>query len=64
MKPEVVKALNRITKKHKEHKVVVIGHSLGGAIATIAAFDLRRNADFGKKVELVRPSPSPDLYRD
>ena len=53
MKPGAVKTLQDLTKKHKGHRVVVVGHSLGAAIATIAAFDLRRDAQFGGKVELV-----------
>ncbi|KAF2674127.1 alpha/beta-hydrolase, partial [Microthyrium microscopicum] len=49
-KPQVMKAVNESLNKFPNNKLVVTGHSLGGAIATIAAIDLRSN---GVAVDLV-----------
>lgn len=48
-KPEVTKKINELIEKHKDAKIVFTGHSLGGAIATLAALDASTNNEFKDK---------------
>lgn len=41
VKKEILESLKRLTGQHADYKVVVVGHSLGAAVATVAAADLR-----------------------
>ncbi|KAI9036528.1 lipase family protein [Aspergillus affinis] len=41
VKKEIVASLKRLTEQHADYRVVVVGHSLGAAVATVAAADLR-----------------------
>jgi len=49
-KPEIESALTTAQSKYPEYEIVATGHSLGAAVATVAAADLRST---GKNVALV-----------
>ncbi|KAK1140665.1 hypothetical protein N8T08_009978 [Aspergillus melleus] len=40
-KNDIVASLKRLTEQHADYRVVIVGHSLGAAVATVAAADLR-----------------------
>ena len=46
LRDEVVEALKRLSKKFSDVPILITGHSLGGAISTLAAIDLRYNYGF------------------
>jgi hypothetical protein len=49
-RPKVLEAITSARKTFPKNKIIVTGHSLGGAISTIAAADLRSN---GIPIDLV-----------
>lgn len=49
-RPLVLDAVNSAKSSHPDYQVVSTGHSLGGALATLAAADIRKS---GHDVELV-----------
>ena len=51
VKPQVQSVLANARKSFPSYKIVATGHSLGGAVATLAAADLRKN--LGYDVSLV-----------
>lgn len=55
LRPQIMAALNR----HRGKNVYVFGHSLGGALASLCALDLRINMtdDFGSVTHIVSGSP-------
>src|SRR6202012_51286 len=56
VRPQIEPILASATENYPSYKIVATGHSLGGAIATLAAADLRENA--GYDVSLVRSTRS------
>ncbi len=52
VKPQIQAVLASARKSFPSYKIVATGHSLGGAVATLAAADLRKNS--GYDVSLVR----------
>jgi putative lipase involved disintegration of autophagic bodies len=50
-RPKVLEAISSARKKFPTNKLIVTGHSLGGAISTVAVADLRSN---GIPVDLVK----------
>jgi len=55
IRDDILKAAKETHEAYPSYKVVSTGHSLGGAIATLAVGDLR---DQGHVVDLVSSSPS------
>jgi predicted lipase len=51
VKPRVVSALTAAVQQWPNYRIIATGHSLGGAVATLAAGDLRKS---GYNVDLVR----------
>ncbi|KAL8778747.1 MAG: hypothetical protein Q9213_007260, partial [Squamulea squamosa] len=53
VKHAVMENMKKAVKRHPSYRIIVTGHSLGGAIATIAAAELRRIDDhFARETEL------------
>jgi hypothetical protein len=52
VKPQVITQLASAIVANPSFRIVVTGHSLGAAIATVAAGDLRRTAPFASKIEI------------
>ncbi|KAL8750962.1 MAG: hypothetical protein Q9199_006736 [Rusavskia elegans] len=53
IKQAVTENMRKAVEAHPDHRIVVTGHSLGGAVATIAAAELRRlDAHFAAQTEL------------
>lgn len=51
---QVKSEINKIFEKHKDAKIVFTGHSLGGAIATLAAMDAVNSEEYGdKQIKLI-----------
>jgi len=48
--PAVMKSVGELRRENPEYTVAAVGHSLGGAVATLMAEELRRR---GMKVDLV-----------
>ena len=48
-KPELNKKINEIIKTHPNARIIFTGHSLGGAVATLAALDAVNNNNFKDK---------------
>ena len=48
-KEKLKKELTELVKNHKDAKIIFTGHSLGGALATLAALDTATNNDFKDK---------------
>ena len=48
--PAVIKSVEKLRRENPEYTVAAVGHSLGGAVATLMAEELRRR---GVQVDLV-----------
>jgi len=55
-KNQVTAALSQAKSNHTDYSIILTGHSLGAAIATIAAADLRQQ---GYNIALVITCPNP-----
>ena len=53
IKGKVAPAIEMQVKKNPSYRVVFTGHSLGAAIATLAAGDMRHSSAYASKIELV-----------
>jgi predicted lipase len=60
VKSQVEAALASATQSYPSYKLVATGHSLGGAIATLATADLRKNS--GYEISLVRSLSAPNPF--
>ncbi|KAL8754080.1 MAG: hypothetical protein Q9184_005230 [Pyrenodesmia sp. 2 TL-2023] len=64
IKTAVVDNMRKATELHPDYRIVVTGHSLGGAVATLAAGDLRRVDDHFRAATELYTFGSPRVSND
>lgn len=63
LKPSILSILSSMTSKYKTKQLIITGHSLGGALSTLFAFDLKYN-DYDYDIQYVITFGSPRVGND